>query len=199
MNDPLMLNSFVLIRNTDDQSNNPTSSVNYGNLEAETSDDTITRKKRNIQFKDLRGVTTKQVRENNKKKNPSLEFDYLFLQISEFVTFLYEKAKEILEFVWLFLEIHFTKVILFVAFALGIREVSVLHLLLILMASIAVTSRTYVQSVFTRCISLIVGVLLILKMIYQIKYIDQNKYNIYCDVSLYSKLFLNHLICNDSF
>lgn len=87
-----------------------------------------------------------------------------------------------MEFVWLFLEIHLTKIILFVAFALGIIEVSFLHLLLIIMASIAVTSRTNVQSVFTRCISLIIGVLLILKMIYQIEYIVQNKYNVDCQV-----------------
>ncbi|XP_037048036.1 piezo-type mechanosensitive ion channel component isoform X2 [Bradysia coprophila] len=148
-------------RNTDDQqSNNPTSSVNYGNLEADTSDDTISKKKQKIGFKDLKGITRKQ--------------------IAEFVTFLYEKAKEFLEFVWLFLEIHFTKVILFVAFALGIREVSILHLLVVLLASIAVTSRTYVQGVFTRCISLIIGVLLILKMIYQITYIDQTVYNTDC-------------------
>lgn len=158
-----------VFRNADDQSNNPTSSVNYGNLEADTSDDTISKKQRNIKFEDLKEVSTKH--------------------ISDLFTLLYEKVKELLEFVWLFLEIHFTKVILFVAFALGIREVSFLHLLLIIMASIAVTSRTYVQSVFTRCISLIIGVLLILKMIYQIQYIDQNRYNVNCNVRNYCATF----------
>lgn len=88
----------------------------------------------------------------------------------------------------LVLEIHATKVILIVAFCLGIVDVSVLHVPLISMALIAATSRKYLQLVLTRCISLIVGVLVILKMIYQIEYIEQNKYNVYCRVSFFRSI-----------
>lgn len=61
MNDNVM-RYLHLYRNIDDQRSNAESSVNYGELEADATEDTISRKKRNIKLKDLRSVSLKQVK-----------------------------------------------------------------------------------------------------------------------------------------
>ena len=64
-------------------------------------------------------------------------------------------------------------------------QVSVIHVLIIFLATIAVTAKSRTQSVFIRFISIIFAILLILKMIYQIKYIKHEDYNADCDVSFF--------------
>lgn len=95
---------------------------------------------------------------------------------------MYEHAKTLLEIVFIFLEMHLTKLILILGFSIGIEEVSVLHILIIVLTAVATTSKSRPQSIMTRFISLIIGVLLIIKMIYQIEYIDHSKNNVICDV-----------------
>lgn len=72
------------------------------------------------------------------------------------------------------------KVILIIAFTLGLQEVSALHISLITLTVLAVTARTNVQTVFSGVISLVVAILTVLKMIYQIDYIPQTSYDVQC-------------------
>lgn len=95
---------------------------------------------------------------------------------------IYVHVKTLLEIVFIFLEMHLTKLILILGFSIGIDEVSVLHILIIVLTAVATTSKSRPQSIMTRFISLIIGVLLVTKMIYQIEYIDHSKNNVICDV-----------------
>lgn len=95
---------------------------------------------------------------------------------------IYEHAKMLLEIVFIFLEMHLTKLILILGFSIGIDEVSFLHILIIVLTAVATTSTSRLQSIMTRFISLIIGILLITKMIYQIEYIDHSRNNVNCDV-----------------
>lgn len=67
---------------------------------------------------------------------------------------------------------HAPKLILIFAFYLSVDEVSVLHLVIAVLAVAACATRTSLQGILCRLISLVVGVLLIFKMVYQIQYID---------------------------
>lgn len=108
---------------------------------------------------------------------------------------IYEHAKTLLEFVFIFLEMHLTKFILILGFSIGIEEVSVLHILIIVLTAVATTSKSRPQSIMTRFISLIIGVLLITKMIYQIEYIDHSKSNVNCDVCMTEIFKISMLFC----
>lgn len=83
------------------------------------------------------------------------------------------------------MELHFIKVILILAFMLGINDVSAIHIAIIVLSVIAVTSRTNTQTIYSGFISLTVGSLFILKMIYQIDYIDESDYAVNCPVIIF--------------
>lgn len=104
----------------------------------------------------------------------------------------YDNIKWFIEVVWLLVEMHTTKLILIYGFYLGVQEVSVLHLSIIVLSSAACASRSHLQAVFSRMISLVIGVLLILKMIYQIQYIDQSLTTVDCGVSAAHPLTAAH-------
>lgn len=82
------------------------------------------------------------------------------------------------------IEMHAPKLILIFAFYLSIDEVSVLHSAIAILAVSACATRTSLQGVLCRLISLVVGLLLIVKMIYQIQYIDHKRLIITDCVSL---------------
>lgn len=91
---------------------------------------------------------------------------------------------------WVIVEMHAPKLILIFAFYLSVDEVSVLHLSIAVLAVAAVASRTTWQVILCRLISLVIGVLLIVKMIYQIQYIDHQKLVITDCVSLVNEFEL---------
>lgn len=80
------------------------------------------------------------------------------------------------------MELHFIKVILLLAFLLGVHEVSAIHIAIIVLTVIGITSRTNTQTIYSGFISLTLGSLFILKMIYQIKYIPQKSFDVHCMV-----------------
>lgn len=59
---------------------------------------------------------------------------------------------------------------------------SAVHISIVVLTVIAVTSRTNTQTIYSGFISLAVGSLFILKMIYQIEYIEQKVYDVNCTV-----------------
>lgn len=97
-----------------------------------------------------------------------------------FLTKQYDNVKWFIEIFWLLVEMHTAKLILIYGFYLGIKEVSVLHISIIVLSAAAVASRSHFQAVFSRMISVVIGALLILKMIYQIQYIDQSLTTVDC-------------------
>lgn len=70
----------------------------------------------------------------------------------------------------------------FVLLFLHFVQVSAVHISIVVLTVIAVTSRTNTQTIYSGFISLAVGSLFILKMIYQIEYIEQKVYDVNCTV-----------------
>lgn len=89
------------------------------------------------------------------------------------------------------MELHFIKVILILAFMLGINEVSAVHIAIIVLTVFAVISRTNTQTIYSGFISLAVGILFIMKMIYQIEYIPQKAYDVNCTVNGSAYIIIN--------
>lgn len=58
---------------------------------------------------------------------------------------------------------------------------STVHICVMVLTVLAVTSRTNSQTVYSGVISLVIGILFVLKMIYQIKYIPQALYDAHCN------------------
>lgn len=77
-------------------------------------------------------------------------------------------------------------------------QVSVIHIVIIVLTVLAVTARTNTQTIYSGFISLAVGCLFILKMIYQIEYIRQKRYDVNCTVKLLIAQSTSHDVFNDS-
>ncbi|XP_055550145.1 piezo-type mechanosensitive ion channel component isoform X2 [Wyeomyia smithii] len=97
-------------------------------------------------------------------------------EIKGFAQKLINRISELAEIVWLFFEIHLLKIVLIIAFSLGVETVSLLHLLYIFMTVFAVKSHTTSLVLITRIMSLISSILLITTMMYQVDYINENNY-----------------------
>lgn len=141
-------------RDNSDSGVQPASSVNYGSLEADTSTEndvgrTESHPKR-LKWSDMKTLQTKQ--------------------IVKFFFACYGQTKWFFEVFWLFLELHLIKLILLWAFLLSIKDVSCIHIAVVVLAVFAVTSRTNSQAIYSGLISLAIGTFLILKMIYQMNF-----------------------------
>lgn len=79
------------------------------------------------------------------------------------------------------MELHLIKLILFIAFMLGVYEVSVIHIAVMALTALAVTSRTNTQAIYSGVISLVIGVFLVLKMVYQMNFNVQSDYDAHCN------------------
>lgn len=143
------------------------------------------------------------------KENGDPQKYSLFRRISrrrfeQIVTTTRAAGKQILEYVWIFAELHLMKVIMVVAFwcclanvrfvvvsiwrsfliHLLVFQVCVLHIGFAFLAVIAVVSRMKVQIFISRVISVQMSILLLAKMIYQVDYINHKNYDAICDVSM---------------
>ncbi|ETN60225.1 hypothetical protein AND_008154 [Anopheles darlingi] len=95
---------------------------------------------------------------------------------------------ELIELTWLFFEIHMPKIILIVAFSLSVNSVNLLHLLYVVLSVITVKRHTtgkhsvmHGQLIkITRIMSLFSSLMLILTMIYQVKYIKEENFHSEC-------------------
>lgn len=90
-----------------------------------------------------------------------------------------------IEIVVLFLEIHFYKIMLLCTFLLAVDGVQLLHLGFVFLGVAGLRTKTEAQFMITRVASLIASILLITTMMYQVDYIDHNRYE---SVSLWKNL-----------
>lgn len=102
-------------------------------------------------------------------------------QVLKFFFTLSDKTKWFFEIFWLFMELHLIKFILIIAFLLGINEVSVIHIGVMVLTTIAVTSRTNTQAIYSGVISLVIGIFLVLKMVYQMNINEQSHFDANCN------------------
>lgn len=90
------------------------------------------------------------------------------------------KLQHLLEYVLVFLEIHFLKIILLTAFYLATKQVRFLHLVFAGIAAFGVSCKSKNQVLTTKLTSFYCSILLILMMIYQINYIEESNYAYNC-------------------
>uniref|UniRef100_A0A336KMZ9 CSON012824 protein n=1 Tax=Culicoides sonorensis TaxID=179676 RepID=A0A336KMZ9_CULSO len=93
---------------------------------------------------------------------------------------LWKRILYLSEYVWVFLEIHFLKIIMVFAFYLATNHVRFLHILFATVAALGVGCRSQNQILTSKIASLFCSILLILTMIYQIKYIKEEDYAYNC-------------------
>lgn len=80
----------------------------------------------------------------------------------------------------LFVEIHAYKIMMFATFLLAVNGVELLHFSFVVLGVAGVKAKSDAQFMITRVASLIAATLLITTMMYQVDYIDQNKYESNC-------------------
>lgn len=79
------------------------------------------------------------------------------------------------------LELHLIKLVIFMGFWVSIKEASVIHILFVVLTVIAALTRTNKQILMSRVVSVVVGVFLLTKMIYQVTYIQHTNYDVNCN------------------
>lgn len=87
---------------------------------------------------------------------------------------------ELYELILIFLELHLIKLVIFLGFWLSIKDPCVVHVLFVILTVIAALTRTNQQIFMSRVLSVIIGVFLLAKMLYQVTYIDHAQFNIIC-------------------
>uniref|UniRef100_A0A903Z8H3 Piezo-type mechanosensitive ion channel component n=1 Tax=Anopheles quadriannulatus TaxID=34691 RepID=A0A903Z8H3_ANOQN len=109
-------------------------------------------------------------------------------EITGFARKAWKMALDLLELTWLFFEIHLLKIVLIVAFSLSVNSVNFLHLLYVVLSVFTVKahtsgkdSLTYIYQIrITRIMSLFSAIMLIITMIYQVKYIKEGDFQSEC-------------------
>ncbi|XP_033319290.1 piezo-type mechanosensitive ion channel component isoform X7 [Bombus bifarius] len=81
---------------------------------------------------------------------------------------------------WLFLEIHMQKIIFVSVMIFCVNDVCAINFVFVLILVIMINSRRNVQICTANTIAAIIAILMVVKMLYQIQYIDHNNWNINC-------------------
>ncbi|XP_025418980.1 piezo-type mechanosensitive ion channel component-like isoform X9 [Sipha flava] len=86
----------------------------------------------------------------------------------------------IIELAWLYAELHMIKIILLCVMFLAVYEVCLVHFVLVALVTISLVFNSRIQSIIIYIISVYVSILLLTKMIYQIEYIREGRWNVTC-------------------
>lgn len=97
-----------------------------------------------------------------------------------FLSTLKRKILYLYEMSLVFLELHLIKLVIFLGFWLSIKDPCVIHVLFVVLTVIAALTRTNKQIFMSRVLSVIVGLFLLAKMLYQVTYIDHSQFNVTC-------------------
>lgn len=84
-------------------------------------------------------------------------------------------------YLWVYLEIHMFKMVLLIAMLLTVYDTCAIHFAIMLLSVVAVTLGKRAQTIAIHLCSIIVSVMLLARMVYQIKYIDHSKWDVHCD------------------
>ncbi|XP_015610142.1 piezo-type mechanosensitive ion channel component isoform X3 [Cephus cinctus] len=83
-------------------------------------------------------------------------------------------------YIWLFLEIHMQKIIFVSLVLLCINDVCAINFFFILTVAIMINFKRNVQIMAINAMAAVIASLMVIKMLYQIEYIDHNNWNINC-------------------
>ncbi|XP_058124617.1 piezo-type mechanosensitive ion channel component isoform X2 [Anopheles coustani] len=114
-------------------------------------------------------------------------------EITGYARSAWRQTLQLVELTWLFFELHLLKIVLIVAFSLSVNSVNFLHLLYVVLSVFTVKAHLTGKhnSVMhnrliriTRVMSLFSAIMLILTMIYQVKYIKEENFQSTCPDSI---------------
>lgn len=100
--------------------------------------------------------------------------------LSKSLKALWRKMQQLMEYVWVFLEIHFLKIIMLAAFYFATKQVRFLHIVFVCIAAVGVSCTSRSQVLTTKITSLYCSILLILMMIYQTNNFKEETYVANC-------------------
>ncbi|XP_078033569.1 piezo type mechanosensitive ion channel component isoform X1 [Augochlora pura] len=83
-------------------------------------------------------------------------------------------------YVWLFFELHMQKIIFTSVMLLCVNDVCAINLVFVVIIAIMLNTKRNVQIMTANIIAAIIAFLMVLKMLYQIQYIDPNNWNVNC-------------------
>ncbi|XP_022249560.1 piezo-type mechanosensitive ion channel component 2-like [Limulus polyphemus] len=83
------------------------------------------------------------------------------------------------DLIWQFLEIHVIKIVLFSVLWLALHDVCAVHLLFVIFVTVALPFKA-LQTFLSHCCAVWAAVLLLTKMIYQLKFVDQYGWMVNC-------------------
>ncbi|KAK2582220.1 hypothetical protein KPH14_004571 [Odynerus spinipes] len=83
-------------------------------------------------------------------------------------------------YTWLFLEIHMQKIIFIALILLCVDDVCAINFFFVLAVVIAINCKRNVQILSINAIAAVIAVLMVIKMLYQIKYIDHSNWDVNC-------------------
>ncbi|XP_046824974.1 piezo-type mechanosensitive ion channel component isoform X4 [Vespa crabro] len=102
------------------------------------------------------------------------------LERIEFVRNLMDHVYNFYNYTWLFLEIHMQKIIFISLILLCVNDVCAINLLFVLAIVVIINFNRNIQIMSINVIAAIIALLMVIKMLYQIKYIDHNNWNVNC-------------------
>nr|XP_050856680.1 piezo-type mechanosensitive ion channel component isoform X3 [Vespula vulgaris] len=102
------------------------------------------------------------------------------LEKIEFIRNLMNHIYNFYNYTWLFLEIHMQKIIFISLILLCISDVCAINFLFVLAIVIVINFNRNIQIMSINIIVAIIALLMVTKMLYQIKYIDHSNWNVNC-------------------
>ncbi|KAK9510545.1 hypothetical protein O3M35_005299 [Rhynocoris fuscipes] len=121
-----------------------------------------------------------ETEELSKKKGISIKRAIIEIRIKTFTTFILRKLVDLIELIWLFLELHMLKFVMIALMVLSVVDVCVLHFMFVALVVVGIVFGTRVQTIVVHISSFLISIAFLSKMIYQINYIDHNQWNVTC-------------------
>lgn len=90
------------------------------------------------------------------------------------------KLQHVINLIYLFLELHMPKIVLFFAMLLSVYDKCALYIIIIILISISFVFGRPVHTFAIYISSVLVSLLLLARMIYQIEYIEHDRWNVTC-------------------
>lgn len=124
---------------------------------------------------------------------------YMFIGISTVdihrkLHHLLRKAQQIIDLIFLFFELHMPKIVLFFAMLLCVYDKCALYIIIVILISISFVFGRPIHTFSIYISSVLVSILLLARMIYQIQYIEHDRWNVVC-VSILIFLYFIKLNC----
>lgn len=112
---------------------------------------------------------------------------------------LYRWIRPTKQVAWRFLEMHMIKAVIFSTFICAISEICCFNIWLVIFALMSVCVNRIFRRVIFRIVSFWISVLILMKMIYQIEYVDDSHYDYLCvsHIYLFKKLqrLMSFVLC----